>query len=120
MDLLKDLKLRAPKVADLQGIVNVVRTCAPYLTAHSSYIYWMNIQYSDTCAVAEREGHIVGFCSIVPAKEGKHFLHQLAVAPDVRRQGIAKLLLTYLLENLRISRTHSGSNSQWIAETPLF
>jgi L-2,4-diaminobutyric acid acetyltransferase len=82
--------------------VDLVRNCEPFLTAHRSYIYWMNIQYfRETCAVAERNGEIVGWCSMVRVSSAKYFLHQLGVAPKARRQGIAASLFVYLLRRLR-------------------
>src|ERR1017187_8839707 len=97
------ITIRTPRAADIRGIVDVVRACEPFLTAHMSYIYWMNIRHAgDTCAVAERGGEIVGWCSIIPVSEGRYFLHQLGVAPKARRQGLAEALLAYQLEKLRL------------------
>src|ERR1700694_2777639 len=56
-----EVQIRCPRSDDIRGIVEVVRSSEPFLTAHMSYIYWMNIQYfRDTCAVAELDGEIVG------------------------------------------------------------
>jgi L-2,4-diaminobutyric acid acetyltransferase len=95
------LELRTPRAQDIRGIVDLVRTCAPFLTAHMSYIYWMNIHlYRETCAVAELRGEIVGWCSMMPVSGGRFFLHQLAVAPRVRRRGLAEWLLVSQLNKL--------------------
>jgi L-2,4-diaminobutyric acid acetyltransferase len=95
------LEIRPPRPGDLRGIVDLVRTGEPFLTAHISYIYWMNIQlFRETCAVAELGGEIVGWCSMMPVSGGRFFLHQLAVAPTVRRRGVAELLLLSLLNKL--------------------
>ena len=96
------IQIRSPKPDDIKGIVDVVRACEPFLTAHRSYIYWMNIQYCrDTCAVAELNGEIIGWCSMIPVSGSKYFLHQLGVAPKVRRQGVAALFFAYLLQKLK-------------------
>ena len=97
------LKLRSPRPADIREIDAVVRTCRPYLDAHISYVYWAEIHcYSDTSAVAELAGEIVGWCSILQASgRGKYFLHQIAVTPSARRRGVAKALLAYLLNRLK-------------------
>ena len=87
---------------DLKGIVSVVRECEPYLTEHISFIYWMQVRNCrDTCAVAVMGGEIVGWCSILPGCRGKYFVHQLGVAPKVRRQGLAQSLLVHLLNKLK-------------------
>lgn len=96
------IKIRTPRMDDLQGIVSVVRACEPYLTAHMSYIYWMQIRHCrDTCAVAVMGGEIVGWCSIIPGSGGRYFVHQLGIAPKARRQGLAQSLLAHLVSELR-------------------
>jgi L-2,4-diaminobutyric acid acetyltransferase len=95
------LEIRRPKADDISGIVTVVRSCEPFLTAHMSYIYWMNIHnYGETCAVAELNGELVGWCSISPTPSGKLFLHQLGIAPRARRRGVGDSLLAFLLNRL--------------------
>jgi L-2,4-diaminobutyric acid acetyltransferase len=96
------LKIRAPRADDMSGIVRVVRSCEPFLTAHMSYIYWMNIRnHGETCAVAELNGELVGWCSISSIPNGKYFLHQLGIAPKARRRGVAESLLAFLLNKLK-------------------
>ena len=64
-------------------------------------IYWMNVHFwYDTCAVAELDGELVGWCSIIPLPGGKYFLHQLGVAPSAQRLGLAQSLLAYLVNKL--------------------
>ena len=89
----------------------MVRACEPFLTAHNSYIYWKDIRYcGETCAVAELDGELVGWCSIFPVSSTRYFLHQLAVAPKARRlrpsqrrraQGVAESMVRYLFSKLR-------------------
>jgi len=99
------LKIRRPRAEDIRGIADLVRACEPFLTAHRSYILWMYIQYcGDTCAVAELDGEIVGWCSMIPVSGAKYFLHQLGVAPGARRRGIAESLFLYLLKKLKEQR----------------
>jgi L-2,4-diaminobutyric acid acetyltransferase len=96
------LEIRTPRAEDIRGIVTVVRACEPYLTAHMSYIYWMDIRYfCETCAVAELAGELVGWCSIIPVSSKKYFLHQLGVAPGARRRGLAEALLAYQVIKLK-------------------
>jgi L-2,4-diaminobutyric acid acetyltransferase len=94
--------IRAPKPEDIRGIVAVVRACEPYLTAHTSYVYWRDIRcFSRTCAVAELRGEIVGWGSMVPASGAKYFLHQLAVARAMRRKGVGEAIVDFQLDLLR-------------------
>jgi GNAT superfamily N-acetyltransferase len=66
----------------------------------------MNVQYfRETCAVAELGGEIVGWCSMMPVSDTRYFLHQLGVAPKVRRRGVAASLFVHLLR--RLKRRHS-------------
>jgi ribosomal protein S18 acetylase RimI-like enzyme len=87
---------------DLEAIVRVVRECEPYLTAHVSYVYWMQVRHCrETCAVAELDGGLVGWASVLPVVPGTFFLHQLGVARKARRQRLAASLLAYLLDKLK-------------------
>jgi N-acetylglutamate synthase-like GNAT family acetyltransferase len=107
--------IRSPRPDDIKGIVDVVRTCEPFLTAHMSYIYWMNVHYyQETCAVAELNGEIVGWCSMIPVSGSKYFLHQLGVAPKARRLGVAALILAHLLKQLK--QQHAAFSVEFTAD----
>lgn len=94
------IEIRRPRIQDIPPIVDLIHGCGPYLTSHSSYIPWIYTQfYFETCAVAELDGEIVGWCSIIPVPGG-YFLHQLGVAPKARRNGIARSLLAHALQQL--------------------
>jgi hypothetical protein len=96
------IEIRAPRPSDLRGIVTLVRTCEPFLTAHSSYIYWMMLRFCrETCAVAERDEEIVGWWSIIPVTSRKYFIHQMAIAPGMRRQRLGRTIAAYLLTKLK-------------------
>lgn len=93
--------IRAPRPDDIRGIVAIVRTCAPYLTVHSDYVYFRDIRCCGrTCAVAELGGEVVGWCSMMPQSDSRYFLHQLGVAPGMRRKGVAEALLIFQLDRL--------------------
>jgi hypothetical protein len=104
------LEIRSPRTEDIRGIVTLVRACEPFLTAHHPYIYWKDIRYcGETCAVAQLDGELVGWCSIIPVSAARYFLHQLAVAPKARRlrpspgeraQSVAGLMVRYLFAKL--------------------
>jgi hypothetical protein len=62
------IEIRTPRLDDIPGIVAVVADCAPYLTAHASYVYWRDVRLQgQKCAIAELGGEVVGWCSIFPA-----------------------------------------------------
>src|SRR5690348_14593220 len=85
------LEIRHPRTDDLAGILSVVRSCGPYLTEHDPYIYWMQIrQYGPLSAVAVLNAEIAGWCCTVLGASGNFFVHQLGVAPNARRHGVAR------------------------------
>ena len=95
-------EIRTPRTEDIGGIVALVEACSPFLTAHESYIYWMYLRFfRETCAVAELDGEIVGWSSILPVAHGRYFIHQTGIAPDLRSKGLAGRMLSYLLEQLK-------------------
>jgi GNAT superfamily N-acetyltransferase len=62
----------------------------------------MYIQFwRDTCAVAELDGQIIGWCSIICVSSETYFFHQLGVASHARRLGIGKSLFTFVLKKLK-------------------
>jgi GNAT superfamily N-acetyltransferase len=109
------LEIRPPRPDDVPGIVEVVRNCQPFLSSHPSYLYWMVIQYfAGSCAVAQLDGKLVGWCSMIRVSSEKYFLHQLAVAPRARRHGIAAALFTGLVQTLK--RQHRGFELEFTSD----
>lgn len=97
-------EIRSPRVPfDIDGIVNVVRNCPPYLTTtYPPYFFWMVSHiWPASCAVAALDGEIVGWCSILPQSRGKYFLHHIGVAPTARQHGVAEELLMHLRNGLK-------------------
>ena len=100
-DCLGCVNVRTPRVDDIREIIRVVRACEPILTAHISYIYWMYIRYyRDTCAVAELNGTLVGWCSVAAVAKDKYFSHQSAVDPAKRGRGVGTSLWAYVLDKI--------------------
>jgi ribosomal protein S18 acetylase RimI-like enzyme len=97
------IRIRSAEPNDIGAILAVVRACAPYLTPHESYLYWMEIRHwRESCAVAEQASRLVGWCSVLRVAGSRYFIHQLAVAADVRRRGVGQLLLHGAIEKLRV------------------
>jgi L-2,4-diaminobutyric acid acetyltransferase len=95
-------RIRSPRMADVPGITRLVQECQPFLTAHVSYLYWIYTRYySETCALAEVDGQIAGWCHANAVGGGKCFSHQTAVAPWARGSGIGRLLWAHVLHHLK-------------------
>lgn len=83
-------------------IRDVVKQCEPLISLYVPYYYWMNITYfQETCAVAEENGTIVGWLSILSLPQKKYFVHQLGVNPDFRNKGVASALISYLFQKIK-------------------
>jgi GNAT superfamily N-acetyltransferase len=109
------IRIRTPEADDLQGVVELVRNCEPFLTAHRSYTYWINIQYCrETCAVAELDGEIIGWFSVMSVSDFAYFIHQIGVAPRVRRMGVATALFVYVLQKLMAG--HKAFNLEFVLD----
>lgn len=110
------IKIRKPIKADGKEIFNLVKD-TKVLDVNSEYLYLLQCTYfSDTCAVAVDNGKVIGFVSafIEPKDKSHFFIWQVAVNEEYRGKGIAKQIITYLLEQQKeieyITATISPSN----------
>lgn len=93
------IELRPPALADAQAMWSLVR--ASTLDDNSPYAYLMLARYhAGTCAVAERDGALVGFVSafVPPAQPDTLFVWQVGVSEQARGTGLATRLIASLLE----------------------
>ena len=93
---------RKPSVKDAQSILSLVKSNKP-LDENSSYLYVLLCHhFSDTCVVAEHESKIIGFLSgfLLPKNPKVFFVWQVAVEPKYRNQGIAKTLISKVLDQI--------------------
>ena len=91
--------LGAPRVRDGVAIHRLVDACKP-LDLNSIYAYLLLCEhYAATCVHAERAGRTVGFISAYrPPQRGEViFVWQVAVAEEMRGQGLARAMLRELL-----------------------
>jgi L-2,4-diaminobutyric acid acetyltransferase len=96
------VQIRTPRMDDVPGIALLVRECRPFLTAHASYLYWAYCRYyAETCALAEVDGQIAGWCHANAVGRGKYFSHQTAVAPWARGLGIGRSLWAHVLNRIK-------------------
>ena len=94
--------IRPPEAEDIPGIRAVVKACEPLIMTYIPYYYWINVRYfGDTCAVAVQDGKIVGWCCILAVPGGRHFVHQLGVAPEARGRGLSQEIVSYLFRKLK-------------------
>lgn len=94
--------IRHPQEGDIEGIRAVVKACEPLIMTYIPYYYWIATRYfADTCAVAEKDGKIAGWCCILAVPDGKFFVHQLGVAPDARGHKIAEEMVTWLFRKIK-------------------
>ena len=80
----------------MQGLVRETE----FLDANAVYTYLLlATHFSETCAVAERGGALLGFVSGYrkPLDPSVLFVWQVAVRPDARGQGVARRLITHIL-----------------------
>ncbi len=95
------LIFRKPVLTDGYPIYQLIKSSPP-LDLNSSYLYFLQAShFADTCIVAEQNGQIIGFLSgyLQPDNSQALFVWQVAVAESHRGLGLAKRMLTALLEN---------------------
>ena len=95
----RQLTLRKPDPTDGAAIWELVRTCKP-LDENSMYCNLVQAEhFRDTCVVALLDDQIVGWISghMIP-NEDALFVWQVAVGPDARGLGLARKMLTHLVE----------------------
>lgn len=78
----------------------LVRFCGPPLDLNSEYLYFLiGAHFSETSAVAEQDGAIIGFISayILPDRRDWLFIWQVAVCQKERGKGLAQSMLEDIL-----------------------
>lgn len=91
----EDLVLRAPEPDDGVAVNELVEQCKP-LDENSVYCNLLQCShFSETSALVEIDGNVVGFVSgyIVPEEENALFIWQVAVAPEARGLSLAKRMV---------------------------
>ena len=94
------LRLRKPQPRDGGRVWQLIRECPP-LDRNSMYCNVLQCtDFADTCIMAELENRIVGWISGYrpPADDGTLFIWQVAVHEQARGMGLAKKMLSRLLQ----------------------
>jgi L-2,4-diaminobutyric acid acetyltransferase len=92
-------RLRHPTPGDAPAVWRLVQDSG-VLDPNSAYAYVVLFShFPTTCAVAEREGQVVGFVTgyRIPARPAVHFVWQVGVREDHRGLGLATDMLLWLL-----------------------
>jgi len=93
-------KVRIFKISDLNSIKKIAHSLHPeWFTEEALENIPRDIQFS-RCFVAERDGKISGFIS-VHSHDGKPMISWLGVKPELRGEGIGKLLLEKVEKELK-------------------
>ena len=95
-----EVRLGPPAVTHGADIHRLVGECAP-LDLNSAYAYLLLCaHHAQTCVRAEQDGRTVGFVSAyrVPQRPEVLFVWQVAVAAEMRGQGLGGRMLQELLE----------------------
>ena len=93
------VRMSVPEVRHGAAIHQLVEACPP-LDLNSTYAYLLLCEhFAESCVRAERDGRTVGFVSAyrLPRRAAEIFVWQIAVAEDVRGQGLARAMLDELL-----------------------
>lgn len=97
--------IATPRVRDGAAIHHLLAQCKP-LDLNSTYAYLLLCRhFRDTCVHAELNGRTVGFVSAYcpPEQADVIFVWQVAVAPELRGQGLARRMLHALLSRLALA-----------------
>lgn len=102
----ESIALRKPNPNDGKSVYDLVKQCPP-LDINSMYCNLLQVtHFSETSVAAELDGRLVGFVSayIVPEKPNVLFVWQVAVAEEARGQGLAKSMISHILDRAETRR----------------
>jgi len=94
------VRFRTPKSTDGSAVWDLIKSCGP-LDDNSLYCNLLQCDhFAETCVLAEDDRGIVGWISgyILPNDPETFFVWQVAVADRARGQGLAKRMLTHLVD----------------------
>ena len=116
------IKLRAPLPADGSRVWALIEA-TPALDSNSLYANLLQCSdFSDTCALAERAGEVVGWMSgyIPPAKPDTLFVWQICVSDAARGQGAGKRLIEDVLARRRTITQGAAAKGRALLEGRAF
>jgi L-2,4-diaminobutyric acid acetyltransferase len=105
-DTLPSVKFRSPTVHDGHAVTALIKNSPP-LDNNSAYCNLLQCtHFAQTCVIAESDNRIVGWLSAyIPPNQLDHiFVWQLAVHQEARGKGLAKHLLSALLNRQALAK----------------
>ena len=90
------ITIREMTFDDIDPVMEIERTCFSVPWTETGFLSFM-LQEGTVFLVAEEEGAVVGQCGFVSAADEADITN-VAVAPDRRRRGIGRMLVTQLLQ----------------------
>ncbi len=99
-----EVTIRGVKEKDFLEIMRVAAGCAPVPLERDSIYHCFTRFFANTCFVAESRGLVVGFIlGWISQVEGTvAYVHNVCVAPEMRRKGIAARLYNRFIEAVRL------------------
>lgn len=97
-----------PSKSDGMAIFELVKNCPP-LDLNSSYLYFLQAtHFAQTCILAKQGDQLVGFVSgyLHPNEATTLFIWQVAVSESARGQGLAKKMLTALIQRPALNQVN--------------
>lgn len=91
------LEIRAMRRADLGRISEIEEASYPFPWTKGIFTDCLRVGYR--CYVLTSESRIAGYAIVSMAMDESHLLN-LCIAPDFRRQGLARLLLGHVVDEL--------------------
>ena len=98
-----ELKIRKVKEEDFIDIMHFATNCAPIPLERDSIYHDLTRYFANTCFVAEKEDKFVGFILgwISQVDNTIAYIHNICVAPDLRRKKIGIDLYNRFIEVVR-------------------
>ena len=93
------LEIRAMRRADLGRVADIEQASYRFPWTRGIFADCLRVGYR--CYVLTSEGHIVGYAIVSMAMDESHLLN-LCIAPELRRQGLARILLGHVIDELAL------------------
>jgi ribosomal protein S18 acetylase RimI-like enzyme len=101
---LTEVTIREVKEKDFLEIMRVAAECAPVPLERDSIYHCFTRYFANTCFVAESSGLVVGFILgwISQVENTVAYVHNVCVAPNMRKKGIATRLYDRFIEAVKV------------------
>lgn len=99
-----EVTIRGVKEKDFLNIMRVAAECAPVPLERDSIYHCFTRYFADTCFVAESSDLVIGFILgwISQVENTVAYVHNVCVAPEMRKKGIATRLYDRFIEAVKV------------------